>query len=313
MLNIEKILVAKDSSPCAETALRHAANLARKTGAELHILYVQVMYEEHFEAPVLPVEPKSQLLERLQSHTQEFWSADGDDDLKPVVYAVEREVAAAPAIARYAAEHDIGIIFMGTHGRRGLRHLLMGSVAEEVVRTAPCQVVTVGQCNDEEKEIRSILAPVDFSTHAGNALEVAVQMAKHYGAHLDMLHVVEETLHPAFYNSGVFSIYDIEPDIEGRSLEHLKQLFKQLKAEDIDVGFHVQSGRAASEITHFAREKGHDLIVMATHGLTELAHLFIGSVTEKVVRSAPCSVLTVKSFSETQNAANDRRIEEEVL
>ncbi len=313
MLEIKKILVAKDFSPCAEMALHHAAKLAQTTGAELHVLYVQVLYEDHFEAPAVPAATTDELLEKLRSRTEEGWDKKDESPVCPVVFSVERDIAAAPAIVSYARENDMDIVFMGTHGRRGLRHLLMGSVAEEVVRTAPCKVITIARCDETHENVRSILVPVDFSTHAGEALRTAVQFAEHFGARIDLLHVVEETLHPAFYNTGVFSIYDVEPDIEGRSKAHLEQLYEPYKSAKIKAEFHVRSGRAASEITHFAKEHGHDLIVMSTHGLTGLAHLLIGSVSEKVVRSAPCSVLTVKRSDSGSVADGPARYEEEAL
>jgi nucleotide-binding universal stress UspA family protein len=217
----------------------------------------------------------------------------------PAETVVLRDLSAAGAITRYAGEQAIDVVVMGTHGRRGLRHLLLGSVAEEVVRQSPCPVLTVPETMTTgrlgEGALR-ILVPVDFSTHAKEALRSAKALATLTGAQLDLLHVVEEVMHPAFYNTGAISVYDVQPDIEEKARYHLKRIDEETGPATLPVHYAVQSGYAAAEITDYAKANGIDLIVMATHGLTGLAHFFMGSVAEKVVRTAPCPVFVVKSF-----------------
>jgi nucleotide-binding universal stress UspA family protein len=217
----------------------------------------------------------------------------------PAETVVLRDLSAAGAITRYAGEQAIDVVVMGTHGRRGLRHLLLGSVAEEVVRQSPCPVLTVPETMTTgrlgEGALR-ILVPVDFSTHAKEALRSAKALAALTGGQLDLLHVVEEVMHPAFYNTGAISVYDVQPDIEEKARYHLKRIDEETGPATLPVHYAVQSGYAAAEITDYAKANGIDLIVMATHGLTGLAHFFMGSVAEKVVRTAPCPVFVVKSF-----------------
>ena len=271
MLRINKILVPDDFSDHSETALGFALDLASRHGAEVHVMYAQVLHGEPFEPSTYPAAHNERVREEMKKRVMrqaEFMRQAESLDLQAlaITYEVTQDVAPAPAILRYADEHDIDLIVMGTHGRRGLR---------------------------------SILAPTDFSHHALVALRHARELADYYDAHLDVVHVIEETVYPAFYNLTAYSIYDTQPDLEEQARKQLRKMYREVFGPEKNVDFHVLTGHAAQSITEFAREQGHDMIVMATHGLTGLAHLFIGSVAEKVVRTAPCPVFTVKSLGKS--------------
>ncbi len=297
MLQLKKILVPRDFSPCSEQALQHALDLAGRTGAEVHLLFAEVLYVD-VQAPTAKGRDAAQeaLRERLMVGIEQEGEASG----VRFESAVVRDIAPAPAIVAYAEEHDIDLIVMGTHGRRGLRRLLLGSTAEEVVRTAPCPVFTVRRPETPVgglEGVNAILVPIDFSRHARTALRHAKELAALYHTRLDLLHIIEEQLHPAFYNTGVWSIYDLLPNIEEKAVEELRTFYRETEGPlGGDVDFHVRYGHAAREIAVFARENDNDLVVMATHGLRGLDHFLLGSVAEKVVRQSPAPVFTVKVF-----------------
>ncbi|WP_457652950.1 universal stress protein [Rhodocaloribacter sp.] len=304
MLRINKILAAEDFSECSDAALGFALDLAQRHGAEVHVLYAQVHHGDPFAPPAYPARHNERVRQEMEKRVKAQAETLGSVDLGAleVAYAVIRDVAAAPAILGYAEEHDVDLIVMGTHGKRGLRRLILGSVAEEVVQLAKCPVLTIGSGQEGKPPtlpIRSIVAPTDFSQHALVALRYARELADFYHAHLDIVHVVEEAVYPAFYNVTAYSIYDTEPDLEEQAGKHLKKLYQNTIGPPKDVDFHVLTGHAAPAITNFVREHESSMIVMATHGLTGLAHLFIGSVAEKVVRTAPCPVFTVKSLGKS--------------
>lgn len=303
MLQLRNILIARDFSTVSDQALRYAVDLARRTGAALHLLYAQVLHEDPFgpAARDRSGSPEDRIRHRLRQDADGTLFSEKYPELE-VREGVERDIAAAPAILNYAADRDVDLIVMGTHGRRGVRRLLLGSVAEEVVRRADQPVLTVRQREDQtaaELAIERILVPIDFSEHARKALRYASEMAELYGAKIDLLHVIEEKLHPAFYVGGVQSIYDIEPNIEEKVRERLDALHDEIAAGRPGVGVHVASGRAAREITQFAEEQGSDLVVMSTHGLTGAERFLLGSVAEKVVRHVPVPVFTVKAFGKS--------------
>ncbi len=111
-----------------------------------------------------------------------------------------------------------------------------------------------------------------------------------------MLHIIEDTMHPAFSLTGKSSIFDLIPGIEEDCKKRTEKMLKEIVPDKIKSSVYIKGGRAASDIIKFAKENSTDLIVIATHGLTGLEHMLLGSVTEKVVRMAHCPVFTVKAF-----------------
>ncbi len=133
--------------------------------------------------------------------------------------------------------------------------------------------------------IRKILYPTDFSSYSNQAYFHAVALAENHGASLTILYVYSPT-------SAI-------PDIRGRreaDRQYWREQLEQIRPVDtaISVRHVLRDGDAASEIIRFAAEEGSDLIVMGTHGRTGIERLLLGSVAEKVMREAPCSVLVVK-------------------
>lgn len=300
MMNLNRILLARDFSPISNQALRYAVDLAQRTGSELHVLYAQVLYDDPFGADASP-SPASDIKDiREKLATTQSGTPLAEDDAFPVVDAVVRDVAAGPAILEYARENDIDLITLGTHGRRGVRRMLLGSVAEEVVRHADRPVVTVRGAADETStappSIDQILVPVDFSDHSRAALRTAQAMAHLYDARLDVLHVIEERLHPAFYVGGVQSLDDLAPDLDEKATAALDQFVQNTPGPDVEAVLHIVRGRAARRIPAFAEDHGIDLVTLSTHGQTGLERFLLGSVAEKVVRHVGCPVLTVKAF-----------------
>lgn len=298
MLSINDILVARDFSPVSDRALRQGLSLAARTGARLHVLHAEVLHDHSAsEDETSPTEGLDEL--RAELKEREALSAESLDDVT-IVEAVRRDVAPAPAILQYADDEEVDLLMVGTHGRRGPSRILLGSVAEEVVRRARQPVLTVR--GEEERPSRSsasikrILVPVDFSEYSREAMRHAREWASLYGAEVDVLHVIEETMHPAFYVGGVQSIYDAEPNIEQKIHQRLEKFVETTEGPDVDVQLHVGPGSAASAIAEFVEEQGNDLVCMSTHGRTGIERFFLGSVAEKVVRHVHCPVLTVKAF-----------------
>jgi nucleotide-binding universal stress UspA family protein len=143
------------------------------------------------------------------------------------------------------------------------------------------------------------LVPVDFSGPAKKALAYAKAIASRYEAELQLLHIIEEVIHPSFYARRKDSVFDNMPDLKDRSIRELEHLLEQVGGPASPASLHVIEGRAAPETVNFATQNDTDLIVIATHGLTGFQHILLGSVTEKVVSMAPCPVFTVKTFGKS--------------
>ncbi len=298
MLNINRILVAYDFSPCADEALRVAYRYAARYKADLHVLFALLLHEDAYGLVSYPEGHSdamaAQLEEMVEKHAEMV-----EEDTVEITHAIVRDVAAGPAILRYAEEHNMDLVVMGTHGRRGLRRMLLGSVAEEVVRMAKCPVLTVHQAINDEARTPMIIVPVDFSKHAMQSLSYAKHLAarKNYRVHL--LHIVEETFHPAFYQSDAVSVFGVQPELESMAQQHMEQMFAEAPGPYVDVTYEVRTGNAASEICAIADHEKASLIVMATHGLSGFEHFLMGSVAEKVVRMAATPVFCIKAFGKS--------------
>jgi nucleotide-binding universal stress UspA family protein len=146
MIQLKKILVATDFGEAAEAALGYGRALARNFDAALYVLHVvdnvfaHAMAGEGYVAILPEVQQELETAARKRLDEQLI---DNDPDKPATTPVVITSSTAAYAIVQYARDEHVDLIIMGTHGRGPLSHLLMGSVAERVVRTAPCPVLTV--------------------------------------------------------------------------------------------------------------------------------------------------------------------------
>lgn len=296
MLSIRRILWPTDLSTGAGRAFPYAAALASWHDAELHVLNVREDGgSSEGEAGSFPVSEQA---------LHELLTTNGDPpehvDLASLPIVQEQRDGTSPpdAIVSYAEDHDIDLVVVGTHGRRGLQRLLIGSVAEEVLRTAPCPVLTVR--GEEEVApawaVRNILVPLDFSDASVDALRHAKELALTYGAQITLLHAVEEVVYPSAY--GIEPANLPGPQVIDRVEKNLANLARtEIGYEHVVVQAKV--GYAPSTILDHAEANEVDLVVIATHGRTGLERMLLGSVAERVVRRAPAPVFVVKSFGKS--------------
>lgn len=144
-------------------------------------------------------------------------------------------------------------------------------------------------------EIRTILAPTDFSKHAEAALRYACGLAEKFGARLYLLHVLSDIV-PVGPDPMLAAVLPPEYYVESETASHeaLKTLLQPAWGRPASVETAVRWGIPDSEIVAFAAAQAVDLVVIATHGRTGLSHVFLGSVAERIVREAPCPVLTIR-------------------
>lgn len=298
MISVDRILFPTDGSDCAEHARRHATHLADHFDTTLHVIHVEKQDVEL--ADVVEIED-ADLLADLHGVLRGESSRLAESRVQE--HAVTHPSAAA-GILTYGVEHDVDLVVLGTHGHRGVRRLMLGSVAEEVVRKAPSPVVTVGRgaVAPEAMVGGTMLVPVDFSEHRTRLLAHAREIASVYGMDVTVLHVVEVTGVPDAY--GVYSSLPDAGKLGDRAQEVLDEEAEPLRAEGIDVSVMAESGQPAERALAVAEEREAAFIMIATHGRTGLERMLMGSVAEKVIRQAPCPVCTVKSFGQSLVAEN---------
>jgi nucleotide-binding universal stress UspA family protein len=274
MLDIKRILYPTDFSRCASHAMPCTRELARRFNAELHLFHSLVIHEADPGNAAHRLPNMEELYGALEVHaeTQMLAATDGEAGTGfTVKRAQSRGISAAAGILDYAAENNIDLIVMGTHGRRGLRRLLLGSVAEEIVRLAPCPVMTVPEKKKADPDvcISQIVVPVDFSEHARLALNYAKELSALFEAQLHLIHIVDEVVYPDFYPPVMPSGGSVTDELRGQSIERLSKLLTETDTDAARTEIHVRAGRAAPEIADFTSEIDADLIVIASHGLTE--------------------------------------------
>jgi nucleotide-binding universal stress UspA family protein len=161
MIAPKNILVATDFGEAADAALTYGRALAGRFGATLHVLHVaQNIYLNTFGAEnyaALAPDLLRHLEEDARKQLDELL-IDSDKSGPPTIPAIVTSSSAAFAIVDYAQDHDIDMIVMGTHGRGALAHLVMGSVAERVVRLAPCPVLTIRHPEDGFVRLDALVA-----------------------------------------------------------------------------------------------------------------------------------------------------------
>jgi nucleotide-binding universal stress UspA family protein len=299
MIHVNRVLFPTDGSDCAERARRHAVHLADHLDAVLHVIHVE---ERDVELSDVVEIDENDLLADLHGaiRGESFPLADSRVRERTVAYP-----SAAGGILTYGVEHDADLVVLGTHGKRGVRRLMLGSVAEEVVRKAPCPVVTVGRgaIPPEDMEGGTMLVPVDFSEHQTRLLDHVRELAPVYDMDATVLHVVEMRGVPDAY--GVYSSLPDPGKLGERAEKALDEEVESLRADGIDVSVAVKSGHPADQILTYAEEIDAAFVTIATHGRTGLERMLMGSVAEKVIRRAPCPVCTVKSFGQSLVEKNE--------
>ncbi len=297
MLSIQQILWPTDFSQGAETAFPHAAALAQWHDADLHVLNVRegkkAVRQGMAEQFPLSTGALANLLNTDDPPSQPI-------DVENLSLQQEQVDASSPAeaIVSYAEGQDIDLVVVGTHGRRGMQRMLIGSVAEEVLRTAPCPVLTVRTHDNSASDwnVRNILAPVDFSEESTAAVRHAKELALTYGAQITLLHAVEEVMYPSAYGMEMANVPGAEV------IERVEESLADMARDEIGyehVMIDTAVGHAPSVILDYEEQNDVDLIVIATHGRTGLDRLLLGSVTERIARRASAPVFVVKSFGKS--------------
>jgi nucleotide-binding universal stress UspA family protein len=272
-----RVLCPVDFSAVSRRAVELAAAIARWYGAELDLLHVVagspaiLAAGRHPSAFSLPREPYWSDLSRVAA------SVVGAG-LVPRLDVVEG--SAGPMIVDRAMVRAADLVVMGTHGRTGLSGLVLGSVADTVLRHAPCPVLVVPRTERPrapQPSFHHILCPIDFSRTALVALEHAVSLAAESGGEVTLLHVMGAT--PGSW---------AEDDVRGE----LHRLVPDPMRAWCSVRELVDRGDVIARLLHHAEQA--DLVVIGVHGRGALDVLLFGSVTLEAIRHAHCPVLTVR-------------------
>lgn len=282
---IQRILVPTDLSDFSKTAAAWAAMFHWRFGSRITLLYANEPYLpiDVLEGPgayVLLNTP--QVRQRMSDELSRF-AAESFGECRSAIDSLVIDDAPANAIIDIAEKIDADVILMGTHGRRGWRRMLLGSVTEKVVRNTRRRVLSVpASLPDTAPRIATVLCPVNYSDIARQALEDAVTLANAFDAELLVVHVADKSEHPYSTHLEDEFMAWVEPAVNGRCK------FSRL----------VARGDAAEQVLKLATEMRADLIVIGAQHRRFSDTTVIGSTTERVVRFASQPVWTVVAHAE---------------
>jgi len=279
-ISFKNILFLTDFSEASQAALAYAMGLAKHFGAQL--------YPAHACDPLILGETAApDVLNEVEENSRKRLFA----------LAKENNIAGTPLFARgpvatavpvWTKEHGIDLIVMGTHGRRGLKHFLMGSVAEAIFRNATCPVLTVGPHVDlrpyHDFRVEKILFPTDLGAHAEFATQYALSVAQENRAQIAFMHVV--SLDEAFQHDRGKLVAAAQKKLETLVPEEARQWCQPELV--------VEVGDPVKELVGYAQTERPDLIVLGLPAGKKFNSHFRTGVTYNVVAQAPCPVLTVR-------------------
>ena len=303
LIAVKNVLLAIDFSEASEAALPYAAAFSEFFGSQLHLAHV--LPDVKFLRPGAPdpavfgpiyEDAYSNARDKMRRLSKRLKSIAHQD------YVRHGEIPRV--VSDMVQELGIDLVIAGTHGRTGLGRLIMGSVAEEILRQAPCPVLTVGpnvvsasvrnfgrferDAKLSAAEIRDVLYATDFRQQSSQAAVLAASLANAFGAKLGMLHVVEDYGGHLSENPGPVET----------SLNRLRAMLPDDLDLENEPEFLAQFGIAADSILQTAAERESDLIVLGArpaNGHLKAATHLGAAVAHRIIVRANCPVLTVRA------------------
>jgi nucleotide-binding universal stress UspA family protein len=291
-MSFKKILCPIDFSPGSQQAMRVAVRLANEADAALVLVHAWYLpptaFAGEYPFPADVIQQLSDDAERgLETAARNATKLGAKRVTSKLLTGVPWNVIVDTANDDPAFD----LVVIGTHGRTGLARVLLGSVAETVIRHAPCSVLAV-RPDGEPKPFTHILCPTDFSDHSRQAHELAAELVRPGGAGITLLHVLEL---PVAY-AGEPHPPELYRDLDKRSADLLDTWAAQLRSKvSVPVVTRSRIGRPGTEtLAVLDDDRTFDLVVMGSHGRTGIKRVLLGSVAEKVVRHARCPVLVAR-------------------
>lgn len=281
---ITKILFPTDFSDVAASALAAAGDIAKKFGAEVHLVSV-VDPQIYAYAGYVSMLSNEEMLEGPRKRMEALELPANFEGL-----TVHREVIEGyvdEAVADYAKHNSVDLVVMSSHSRSKVARFFLGSVADRVMRSAPCPVLLLRGPDPAEQSpsfaldaVSTIVAPCDFSTASEEAYRRACMLAQPYGATVHLVHALD---------LGALSLLGVDFDeialntATERAKEHLQRVASTV--EGANVVQSVIEGDPSEVVIEYAKKVNADLCVMGNTRRSEMGKLFLGSVTDTVARS----------------------------
>ena len=298
-VQLKHLICTTDFSDLSNRAIPYGIALANEFDARLYVCHVIGLPSAAIYGEIL-VDPEEQKNKALAFAQAQLKQIIGEQRLnwEPLISVGH----IADEINRLAEDKMADLVITATHGRSGLKRLILGSVTGRLVRTLPCPILIIpGPQQDvpaveiQGFKFQRILVGCDFSKVSSLALQYGLSMAQEFQSELHLVHVIEPPAYRNFNRSKTESGEDFEPDLR----DYLKEKLRKMVPEDAHNWCTPKTilleGKSDEELTGYAVSNKIDLIVIGVRGQGLVEKLFVGSTTERVIGRAACPVLSVCS------------------
>lgn len=287
--NIKKILIPIDFSRTSELAIKHGAFMAKIFKADILMIHV---VEKHFEAfnivePALHVPKPAELLKKVEEKLEEIGS-HVKHEYGVTVSTISSQGNVCDEIVNIAKEQNANVIVMGTHGSSGIHELIIGSNAYKVATLSECPVITV-RSKSEKVGFTEIVAPIDNSEHSRQKVNHLTVLAKHYGARIHILGLLNHDADSA--DEKKFNI----------KLEQVQQYFEKHGVPVTNTL--IKANNHATQTMAFAQTVNADLIATMTDQENDKTGLFMGPYAQQIVNHSHIPVLSIRPEEHPENIA----------
>lgn len=289
------ILTATDFSEYSKVALDICLGVSRCMKTKLYVLHTIEKFPHdyrHLLSSAAHADMKQKLEEEAMGKIKTMIPGEllENEDIVPIV----RFGKPFLEIIQVAKEENVDLLVIGTHGRAGVDRVILGSVAERIVRKARCPVMVVR--GRKYVGFKRIIVPIDLSDCSRIALEYAAATARAHKSKLTILHVYEESFIEPYINAANSEeeANEIIKEIERVNETKYDEFLKTVDLSGVEYEKLLKKGIPETDIVEIAMEQQANLIVMGTHGRSGIKHILIGSTAEEVVRTVHCDIIIVK-------------------
>jgi nucleotide-binding universal stress UspA family protein len=300
-IHLKSVLIATDFSEASDKAARHALAIARHYGAKLYLVHVVSSLGFRMVGPEA-VNLATEIVSRDACELEDRLVQSGA--LAGLAHEViVRQGNVWDELDKIIDQEQIELVVIGTHARRGMGKLLLGSVAEHIFRHASCLVLTVGPGSLQDspvgsgRAIRPFLFATDFSEASLRALPYAISAANHFGTKLVLLNVMSDIPMSSNLLPSADDVMQMQEKAKANSLDRLKELVSHNAKLTVAAEYVVEIGEPAEKILEVANTLASDAIILGLHRKTRIgaaSHMPWATAYE-VACDACCSVLTVRN------------------
>ncbi len=300
--NLKNIMCLTDLSEFSNQTVSYGIALAKEFESRLFLCHVvdipsMALYAE---AQLDPVEQQRQIVEHAEATLGDLTAGANVEWTSLITVG-----PTVSEISRLAEENDIDLAVSASHGRSGLKRLVLGSVTEELMRTISCPLLvirgpepTAAEPAPVEFRLKKIMVGCDFSPDSTLAMNYALSFAQEFEAELHLVHIMEPAAYQKLFKTVDEAAKNYREELRNLLAKKLENLVPKEARNWCVPKTAMIEGRADSKIVEYAEANDIDMVVLGVrgHGLVET--LFVGSTTDRVARRAPCPVLAVRPVKE---------------